>query len=128
MSGRIVHFELPYDDADRAQGFYSETFGWDVQSMPGFDYRFVSTGPQGQDGMPTEPGYIGGGMGPRQGALTGPVVTIDSADIDADLARVTAAGGTVVEGRTPVGDMGFTAYFTDTEGNVVGLWETARQG
>lgn len=25
----------------------------------------------------------------------------------------------------PVPDLGFTAYFTDTEGNVVGLWEDA---
>ncbi len=28
-------------------------------------------------------------------------------------------------GKTPVGDMGFAAYFKDTEGNVIGLWETA---
>jgi predicted enzyme related to lactoylglutathione lyase len=31
-----------------------------------------------------------------------------------------------VTGREPVGDMGFSADATDTEGNVVGLWETAR--
>jgi predicted enzyme related to lactoylglutathione lyase len=30
--------------------------------------------------------------------------------------------------KQPVGDMGFTAYVKDPEGNVVGLWETARQG
>jgi hypothetical protein len=29
--------------------------------------------------------------------------------------------------KTAVGDMGFAAYFTDPEGNVVGLWETARR-
>ena len=34
-------------------------------------------------------------------------------------------GGDVALGRQPVGDMGFTAYFTDTEGNLVGLWENA---
>jgi predicted enzyme related to lactoylglutathione lyase len=31
-----------------------------------------------------------------------------------------------VSDREPVGDMGFAAYFKDTEGNLVGLWETAR--
>jgi predicted enzyme related to lactoylglutathione lyase len=31
----------------------------------------------------------------------------------------------VVRERTQVGEMGFTAYFTDTEGNLVGLWENA---
>ena len=36
------------------------------------------------------------------------------------------AGGTTVSERQPVGEMGFTAYFKDTEGNLVGLWETAK--
>jgi predicted enzyme related to lactoylglutathione lyase len=27
-----------------------------------------------------------------------------------------------------VGDMGFAAYFTDTEGNLMGLWENAPGG
>jgi predicted enzyme related to lactoylglutathione lyase len=31
----------------------------------------------------------------------------------------------VLSPRQPVGDMGFAAYFRDTEGNVVGLWQTA---
>ena len=34
-------------------------------------------------------------------------------------------GSTVVAPGQPVGDMGFAAYVTDPEGNVVGLWETA---
>jgi hypothetical protein len=34
-------------------------------------------------------------------------------------------GGKTVQGRAAVGDMGFTGYFTDSEGNVVGLWQTA---
>jgi hypothetical protein len=27
MTGRVVHFEVPYDDADRARAFYSDLFG-----------------------------------------------------------------------------------------------------
>jgi hypothetical protein len=52
-------------------------------------------------------------------------VVIDVASIDEALGKVEEAGGAVVRGRTAVGEMGFTAYFTDTEGNLVGLWETA---
>jgi len=37
-------------------------------------------------------------------------------------------GGSTVVGKTPVGEMGSAAYFTDPEGNVVGLWENAPQG
>jgi uncharacterized protein len=127
MSGRIVHFELPYDDEERARTFYGELFGWDLQSYPGMDYTMVSTGPSGDQG-PTEPGYINGGMGHRTESLGAPTVVIDVADIDATLADVEARGGSVVEGKAPVGEMGWSAYFRDTEGNVVGLWQTAGQG
>jgi uncharacterized protein len=125
MTGRVVHFEIPFDDKQRAMAFYRDVFGWRMDEMPDFDYVGVSSGPVGEDGRPTEPGFIGGGMTGRGGQNTGTVITVDADDIDATLARVTERGGRVVEGRRPVGDMGFTAYFSDSEGNVVGLWQTA---
>ena len=124
MSGRVVHFEIPFDDGDRARGFYKELFGWQVQEMPEMKYTMVTSGPSGDQG-PTESGYINGGMLSReQAATSGPVLVIDVDSIDATLERVGGMGGSTVVGRTPVGDMGFAAYFTDPEGNVVGLWET----
>jgi len=30
MSGKVVHFEIPFDDAERARKFYSEAFGWTI--------------------------------------------------------------------------------------------------
>jgi uncharacterized protein len=30
-----------------------------------------------------------------------------------------------MRGREPVGDMGFSAYVRDSEGNVSGLWQNA---
>ena len=125
MSGRVVHFEIPFDDKERAKRFYADVFGWRHDEMPGLDYVGVSTGPFGEDGMPSEPGYIGGGMTSRGGTNTGTVVTIHSDDIDADLEKVASHGGEVLEGRTPIADMGYAAYFRDSEGNVVGLWQSA---
>ena len=55
-----------------------------------------------------------------------PVVVVDVPSIDATLERMAELGGSVVAGKMPVGDMGFAAYVSDPEGNVVGLWETAR--
>ena len=127
MSGRVVHFEMPYDDAARAKAFYRDVFGWELADWEGAPYTMVSTGPSGDQG-PTEPGFINGGIGPRSGPDDHPRVVVDVDDIDRTLAAVQDRGGTVVLGRQPVGDMGFTAYFTDTEGNVVGLWETAPRG
>ena len=57
----------------------------------------------------------------------GPNLVIEVASVDDQLAKVTEAGGTVLTPRTAVGDMGFTGYFADTEGNVIGLWENVPQ-
>ncbi len=122
---RVVHFELPADDVERAQTFYREAFGWGMNSMPGMGYTMVSTTPTGDDGRPTEPGGINGGMLARQNPVTAPTITIGVDDIDASLATVERLGGKVALGKQPVGDMGFSAYFVDPEGNVVGLWQNA---
>ena len=128
MSGRVVHFEIPFDDGDRARRFYKEAFDWQVQEMPGMDYTMVSSGPSGDQG-PTEPGFINGGMLARQNSpANGPVITVDVDSIDVALERITELGGSTLVAKQPVGDMGFTAYAKDTEGNVLGLWETAAQG
>ena len=124
MGGRVVHFEIPFDDGDRARAFYQNAFGWSVMPIPEMSYTMVSTGPTGEQG-PTEPGYIGGGMMQRSAGFQGPVITVDVDDIDASLAKVQELGGTTVRPRQEVGQMGFTAYFTDPEGNLMGLWQSA---
>ena len=125
MSGRVVHFEIPVDDGERARSFYKEAFGWQLQEMPGMDYTLVLTGPSSDEG-PTEPGFVNGGMLARSAAAApGPVVVVDVESIDVALERVTELGGSTVLGKQPVGGMGFTAYVRDPEGNVIGLWETA---
>lgn len=124
MSGRVVHFEIPYDDADRARGFYASAFGWQVTPIPEMNYTLVNSGPSDEQG-PTEPGFINGGMQKREEPFTGPNIVIDVENIEEALKSVTEAGGTTVSEREAVGDMGFAAYFRDTEGNVVGLWESA---
>lgn len=126
MTGRVVHFEIPFDDGERARAFYREAFGWQLQEWPDMDYTIVSTGPGGDEG-PTEPGYIGGGMTQRGDPASGPLITIEVDGIDDALATITTLGGSTLVGRTPVGDMGFSAYATDSEGNTIGLWENGPQ-
>ncbi len=126
MTHRVVHFELPFDDGRRVRSFYQEAFGWTLQEIPELEYTGAVTGPTGEDGMPREPGYINGGLfarGPEE--PRGPVVIIDVPDIDAALARIGELGGSVATPKMAVGEMGFAAYFHDTEGNVVGLWQNA---
>ena len=124
MSARVVHFEIPFDDGDRARAFYSDVFDWDIQTMPELQYTIVSTGPGGDQG-PTEPGYIGGGMMQRQEPVGTPVITLAVDDIDKTLATIDERGGSTVAPKMAVAEMGFAAYFRDSEGNLMGLWQNA---
>ena len=127
MSGRVVHFEIPYDDGDRARSFYEKAFGWQLQPLPEMGYTLVMSGPSGDEG-PSEPGFINGGMMQREEPYTAPNIVIDVENLEASLKAVNEAGGSTVVERLAVGDMGFAAYFKDSEGNLVGLWETANAG
>lgn len=52
----IVHFEIPFDEVERAKKFYTELFGWKIEKFaPGMDYWMIQT----QAG-------VGGGMMKRQ--------------------------------------------------------------
>lgn len=124
MSGRVVHFEIPFDDEQRAGSFYTDAFGWKLTSMPDMKYVLVTTGPSDQ-GPPSEPGFINGGMLARGLPVGSPLVVIDVEDIDESLQTIENLGGTTVSAKQPVGEMGFAAYFKDPEGNLLGLWETA---
>jgi predicted enzyme related to lactoylglutathione lyase len=126
--GRVVHFEIPADDIDRAREFYREAFGWTMNPIPDMGYTIVQTGEADANGRPAESGFINGGMLTRQGPVTSPVVTIEVDDIDAALPAVEKLGGSVARATMAVGDMGFAAYVVDTEGNVIGLWQNAARG
>jgi predicted enzyme related to lactoylglutathione lyase len=121
---KVVHFEVPFDDAQRALTFYREAFGWQLRSMPDLSYTLATTTPTGDNG-PTEPGGINGGLLKKQGPITSPVITIAVDDLDEAMARIEKLGGSVAIGRNKVGEMGFSAYVTDTEGNLIGLWQNA---
>lgn len=126
MSGKVVHFEVPFGDGNRAREFYRQAFGWTINEMPELDYTIAGTGPVSDQGMPSEPGYINGGMFARVPEFPqGPVITIDVPSIDEALAKIASLGGSAVGEKTAVGQMGFAAYFKDTEGNIMGLWENA---
>jgi predicted enzyme related to lactoylglutathione lyase len=125
MSGRVVHFEIPFDDGDRARAFYQDAFDWSVTQIPEMGYTLVNTGPTTEQGPPSEPGFINGGMMQRVERSQGPIITVDVDDIDAALAKVERLGGKTVQTRQEVAQMGFSAYFNDPEGNLMGLWENA---
>jgi len=125
MSGEVGHFEIPADNLERARAFYSKTFGWTMNVMEGMEYTMVRTGPVDKQGMPTAPGYIGGGIAKRGGPLEHPVLTIVVDDVTAAEKVVEKNGGKILVHKQGIvdGSMGYSAYFRDSEGNTVGLYE-----
>jgi len=125
---KVVHFEIPVDDRDRAKEFYSSIFDWDLgdSDMGGGNiYTMAGTVATDEKMQPKETGAINGGLMDRTSDLSVPVITIGVDSIDDSLKKVEAGGGSTITPRTPIPNMGAFAYFRDTEGNVIGLWETA---
>lgn len=125
---KVVHFEIPADDVERAKSFYGSVFGWELETMQMGQGEYTTvktTAVDEQTQMPTEPGAINGGMMQRDPSVTtAPVITIDVDGIDDALKQIEDKGGSVITPRTPIPGMGAFAYFKDPEGNVLGLWET----
>ena len=123
---KVLHFEIPADDIARAKDFYGSVFDWELQDVQMGEgmYTTVRTVAVDDQQMPTEPGAINGGMMQRTEATPAPVVTIGVGSVDDALKKIEAAGGSTVTPRTEIPNMGAFAYFKDSEGNVVGLWET----
>ena len=120
---RVVHFEIHCGDLDRAERFYRDVFGWDIQRYEGapVDYRLVTTGPDGEIG-------INGALVERRGEIDGEAViayvnTIAVEDLSATQERIATSGGEQVLDRMEVPGVGHLAYFKDTEGNVFGALE-----
>jgi len=123
---KIVHFEIPADDIARAKEFYGSTFGWELEDMEGLDYTSVKTVPVDEQQLPTERGAINGGMMKRGSDTPSPVITVQVDSIERALKQVEVSGGNIVAPRQEIPGMGAFAYFKDTEGNTLGLWENAQ--
>ena len=128
---KVQHFEIPADDMNRAKKFYSDSFGWKMTDFPSPDmeYAGVYTTEIDDKHMPKEAGAINGGMFKRGMGLPAqtPTIAVTVENLDATIAKVKAAGGSVIMEKKPIGDMGFYAYIKDTEDNVIGVWQTEKK-
>jgi uncharacterized protein len=116
---RIVHFELPADNPERAIEFYKKVLGWDVQKWEGpVNYWLVSTGPKDQ------PGIDGGIVSRSDRQASGVLVTAQVDSIEVCLEKIKESGGEIIVPKRPIPGVGYQAHFRDTEGNVIGIMES----
>ena len=113
---RIVHFELPVEDHERAAEFYGSVFGWQVQGVEDDEegYWVLTTGSE-------EPGIDGALISKRFATELVNIIGVDS--VDDYLKRASEAGAEVVRPKREIPTVGFAAYIQDPEGNTVGLFE-----
>lgn len=113
---RVVHFEIPADDPERAAKFYKEVFGWKIDKWEGpFDYWLVTTGED------DEPGINGAIMAKEMGELVRNTIGVDSFDEYAK--KIEAEGGKLLTEKMEIPGIGVMALFQDTEGNISGIIE-----
>lgn len=117
---KVVHFELPAEDMERAKSFYEKVFGWKIDPiMP--EYSMVYTQEVDDNFMPKEVGAINGGIQKKDDILKYPAIVMEVEDIEVKLKEVEEAGAKII--MRPVDVMGrlLHARIIDTEGNVLGI-------
>jgi uncharacterized protein len=111
MENPIVHFEINGTETPVLEKFYSEVFGWHVQSLPELGYATIDT---------HAGAGINGGIGTARDSRPYVTFYVENPDPDATLAKAESLGATTV---MPVTEMGVAKYgqFKDPQGNVLGV-------
>jgi len=116
----INWFEIPVTDISRAKSFYENIFGIEMpqQEMMGMKMAF----------FPNDPGNGKASGGLVQSDMHKPSVEGSVIYLNADpgiqpvIDRIAAAGGKVVMPKTEISpEIGYMAFFIDSEGNKIGL-------
>lgn len=110
----ILHIEIPATNPDAAGKFYSDVFGWKIETNLAHNYvTFQSEG-----------GFRGGFAGPSEPTYKPDrlLVYLATDDIDATLAIIEAHGGKTVLPKTEIPQVGWWAVFADPAGNHIGLF------
>ncbi len=117
MPNPVVHFEIGCRDSEKTQRFFADLFDWQME--PAGPATMISTGSDaGISGHITALGHE-----PHNYVTV--YVRVD--DIQAYLDKAEGLGGKTVVPPTEVPGMGQFAWFSDLDGNTVGLWKVLEQ-
>lgn len=108
----FCHIEIPTTDSKKSKEFYSKLFGWKINDS-NQDYVEFSTPDDDGGGFTTSSKPVQDGV----------VLYIKVEDIEKKLSEIEETGGKIVKGKTGISpEFGFYALFTDSCGNIMGLW------
>jgi uncharacterized protein len=116
----VVHFELPYKDANRAETFYATVFGWKMQHLGENSGNYILATTAESDAKPGFPaGAINGGLFPVKPDWPAqyPSIVIGVEDIQKTIVLINTHGGEVLGEPMDIPNFGKYVSFIDTEGN-----------
>ena len=121
MGQPVVHFQIMGTDAERTHRYYSDLFGWEIQTLPyenPTNYGLVDR----EGNTNAEGAGIGGGIGGSPEGMP-PSVTffVEVPDVEAALAEAESLGGERFMGPDEVPDGPVIGMFRDPDGNAVGV-------
>jgi predicted enzyme related to lactoylglutathione lyase len=118
MGNPVVHFEITGKDGDKLKGYYSELFGWEIDSNNPMGYGIV----QREANLNSDGVGIGGGIATGPEGYEGHVTFyVEVPDVEEALAKAESLGGTRMMGPERVMDQLTIGLFTDPEGHVIGV-------
>jgi uncharacterized protein len=122
MGQPIVHFEVVGKDGGKLQSYYSDLFGWEIDSDNPMNYGMVQRkGNTNSDGV-----GIGGGVGTGPEGYEGHVTFyVEVPDVEEALAKAESLGGQRIMGPETIMEQVVLGQFTDPEGHLVGVVKSA---
>ncbi|WP_421870876.1 VOC family protein [Marinoscillum sp.] len=119
----VVHFELPYKNADRAKNFYTNVFGWKLHQYGSEMNHYITCTTAEKDVKPGAPaGSIDGGLYPIQpGSAEHPAFVIGVENIDTASDLIVTHGGQLLSEAHEIPGIGTYRQFSDSEGNKLSL-------
>ena len=118
MGQPVVHFEVIGKDGDKLKSYYSELFGWELDSNNPMNYGLVP-----RDGNISDDGIgIGGGIAGGPEGYEGHVTFyVAVPDVEEALAKAESLGGTRIFGPEEVMEGLVLGQFKDPEDHVIGV-------
>ncbi len=118
----VVHFELPYEEAERAKKFYQSVFGWKTQELgPKMNNYILVTTADSTVKAGAPEGAINGGLFVKHPENSHPTIVIGVGNIDNSMEKVIAHGGIVLGKPHEIPNIGMYVGFRDTEGNQLSM-------
>lgn len=115
--GELVHVEFHSNDPVRTKQFYGQVFGYKFEEIPAMNYTMWKA----------PGGFAGGLMKVLENRPPQVLNYLMAKDIERTLAKVSAAGGAVLQPKMEIPGQGWWALFQEPGGTVMALYQNLQR-